>query len=712
MAKRKSLAYMLILAGIILPPALMFAISADLPHVFFFTLCGMALSLAMRKPVAYNDRSVIYSLVLALVMAALFDLVFPMRDNRLGYISVFFHPNLLVPFLLYLAVCVSLFEPHERGLGIISACAMVSLMFGGDVFNTHIVGERLPFCAPLVTNIYTVYKVMVGFEILMLGLGLMYWVLPSSRREGVWERRRRTALRAAVFALALLLGLGGLYVYEKNEAAVRRFENYLLRLGVRKFMDQGRGRIEFSREVNLNLTSNAEMQRDFSVIVLRVRGESPPGYLRGRAYLLYGGGQWWSVNTDAGVTFNESVHGGMIAYKTYELEGTKKQTALKKFDVFPASRFSTDRLLLPGNFESVELIADTVTCDGQGSVEVKEWVRDGAYSYYVPEPRQEAAWNLPSPPKLADYLQTPENLWETLDGVNKEIYKNAKPGLKDSERIARLLEYFRGNFKYSLDTKPEAGIDPVAGFLTRTRAGHCELFASATALLLRRQGIPCRYITGFMCEEKHPSEAYYVSRVGNAHAWLEAYPADLGQWKLVEPTPASGVPNYRHDWGMAERWRDRLGHMFNETLALLRRGVVARAIVNAASGVWNLFRDLLGDPVRGTLFVLLVLTTGYFIRKRLRRRRGIQAAALELPPGLERLRGAFMIFERRMGRRYGMTRAPGETVDEWMGRLEERAALSVELKALLSEYRALRFSGSEPSAAEVAKLRRRLRRTR
>ena len=147
----------------------------------------------------------------------------------------------------------------------------------------------------------------------------------------------------------------------------------------------------------------------------------------------------------------------------------------------------------------------------------------------------------------------------------------------------------------------------------------------------------------------------------------------------MEPTPASGVPNYRHDWGMAERWRDRLGHMFNETLALLRRGVVARAIVNAASGVWNLFRDLLGDPVRGTLFVLLVLTTGYFIRKRLRRRRGIQAAALELPPGLERLRGAFMIFERRMGRRYGMTRAPGETVDEWMGRLEERAALSVEL---------------------------------
>ncbi|MBT8330725.1 MAG: transglutaminase-like domain-containing protein, partial [Deltaproteobacteria bacterium] len=37
----------------------------------------------------------------------------------------------------------------------------------------------------------------------------------------------------------------------------------------------------------------------------------------------------------------------------------------------------------------------------------------------------------------------------------------------------------------------------IENFLTRSRSGHCEYFATATVLLLRQAGIPARYARGY-----------------------------------------------------------------------------------------------------------------------------------------------------------------------------------------------------------------------
>ena len=98
-------------------------------------------------------------------------------------------------------------------------------------------------------------------------------------------------------------------------------------------------------------------------------------------------------------------------------------------------------------------------------------------------------------------------------------------------------------------------------FLFRTRRGHCEFFATAMVVMLRSQGIPARFVTGFLGGEENAFEGYYVVRQSNAHAWVEAWFPDRG-WQVFDPTPASGRP------GAVER----------DLPLLFERGVGLRAV--------------------------------------------------------------------------------------------------------------------------------------
>ena len=66
------------------------------------------------------------------------------------------------------------------------------------------------------------------------------------------------------------------------------------------------------------------------------------------------------------------------------------------------------------------------------------------------------------------------------------------------------------------------------------RTGYCVYYATAFVLLARHEGIPARYVQGFIVSpEKYTS----VKVTGNsAHAWPECYIRGLG-WVAFEPTP-------------------------------------------------------------------------------------------------------------------------------------------------------------------------------
>ncbi len=81
-----------------------------------------------------------------------------------------------------------------------------------------------------------------------------------------------------------------------------------------------------------------------------------------------------------------------------------------------------------------------------------------------------------------------------------------------------------------------AAEDPLLWFLTESREGYCQHFASAGTMLLRTCGIPARYCFGYLKRLK-PGTISELT-VQDAHAWTEVF--DGKYWQLLET--CVGIP--------------------------------------------------------------------------------------------------------------------------------------------------------------------------
>ncbi len=140
--------------------------------------------------------------------------------------------------------------------------------------------------------------------------------------------------------------------------------------------------------------------------------------------------------------------------------------------------------------------------------------------------------SLDSPPNNDD-LQIPAEERPAI----KEIIKQLHIQDQSSQKILpQLQSFFEKNFTYSLNLSVDkSNLTPLSGFLLKTRSGHCEYFATATALLLRALGIPTRYAIGYSVHEFSPLENQYIVRSRHAHAWTMVY-LD-GKWTAFDTTP-------------------------------------------------------------------------------------------------------------------------------------------------------------------------------
>ncbi len=131
------------------------------------------------------------------------------------------------------------------------------------------------------------------------------------------------------------------------------------------------------------------------------------------------------------------------------------------------------------------------------------------------------------------------------EGITPQIAELAKQVMGEGEaaaRIRRVEEHLLQEYSYTSDFVGRSGESPIEDFLFNHRSGHCELFASAMVLMLRSEGIPARFVTGFLGGEYNPLEDYYIVRQQNAHAWVEAFTHAEG-WKVYDPTPPEGRPS-------------------------------------------------------------------------------------------------------------------------------------------------------------------------
>lgn len=127
-------------------------------------------------------------------------------------------------------------------------------------------------------------------------------------------------------------------------------------------------------------------------------------------------------------------------------------------------------------------------------------------------------------PEEDNFLEKVVENWELKD-------------LTSQERVSKVREFFTKGFTYSLNLKGNGKYSsPLEDFLFESRTGYCELFATATTLLLRKAGVASRYVTGFVVAEKSELENKFIVRERHAHAWSEAYLN--GRWIVVDTTPA------------------------------------------------------------------------------------------------------------------------------------------------------------------------------
>jgi len=245
-------------------------------------------------------------------------------------------------------------------------------------------------------------------------------------------------------------------------------------------------------------------------------------------------------------------------------------------------------------------------------------------------------------------LALPHQEQATLQQLAQELGLIGQP---PTVAAAKVRAFLLGQFRYSLNLpKPAAGLTALETFLLRSRAGHCEYFATAAVLLLRTAGVPARYATGFSVSEYSPLEGSYIARRRHAHAW--ALIRLEGRWRDFDATPPDWMSfeEARAPWhqGLGDLW-DWLNHQFSR---------------------WR-WRETTGDEgdnrwLWGLAGLLAVILFWRLLRRqRVRRSPPEKSAPAIIQPGAES--PFYRVLDQLAV--YRGSRPPGETLERWLRRI-------------------------------------------
>ncbi len=248
----------------------------------------------------------------------------------------------------------------------------------------------------------------------------------------------------------------------------------------------------------------------------------PPELLHRASYNAYAGAAWIA----RGTVFLP-VDGGRDQ-RWPLMAGASTPVSPKRVTIHDYSARPNPVLSLPTGTAAIEgLKAITVQRNALGAVQI---VRDPGYFSYAAALAGEYAFEGPPTP---DDTRVPQKEREAFHAVATELGLTPARG---DEAVTQVKQFFANGYRYATYQKdvPLVG-SPIVDFLHRSKSGHCEYFATATALLLRAGGIPARYATGFAVTEKSERENAWIVRTRHAHAWVRAYVN--GAWIDIDTTP-------------------------------------------------------------------------------------------------------------------------------------------------------------------------------
>jgi hypothetical protein len=296
---------------------------------------------------------------------------------------------------------------------------------------------------------------------------------------------------------------------------------------------------------------------------------------------------------------------------------------------------------------------------------------------------------LGSPPDETD-LVVPQQEAAAISEIVQKLQLTSKSPREIMETVA---SYFRSNFGYSLVLNSDGtNTTPITDFLRHSLSGHCEYFATATVLLLRKAGIPARYATGYSVNEGSALEDRFVVRERHAHAWTLAYidgawhdfDTTPSSWRSIEAEAASGWEPILDIWSWCVfkfsewRWREKEGGIAKymwwlliPLIFLLGRRLYSRKVVTPFRPAEDLSRA-------------------------------------ELKPGAN---SEFYLIEKKLGES-GFRRNPWETLSRWIEKIEESESSLVStesLRSILELHYRYRFDPVGITQAEKSELESKVR---
>lgn len=315
----------------------------------------------------------------------------------------------------------------------------------------------------------------------------------------------------------------------------------------------------------------------------------------------------------------------------------------------------------------------------------------------------------------AELLQAPAS--DVLRDLVKEKLGGVDPA-QDPEGAAVAIErYLKGSeFSYTLELEG-GGERPVENFLLRRKKGHCQVFATAMAILLREAGIPTRFVTGFAGGEIGPFGRYIIVRGQNVHAWVEVWCGPAKGWLTFDPTPMDGIPTVtrvsplqrvKQAADAVEFFYDRYILSFGqgdqvELIRIVREatGVLADVARRAAARAREALVGFAGArvPPAAALPLLLVVAAGTILFL-IRRRRSRPWRTRGLTPASAAYRRLQRALERS-GARLTPASAPAETLVA-ARRFGRPAAVPAE--KIVASYLRESFGGIATDAEEQSRL--------
>jgi transglutaminase-like putative cysteine protease len=492
-------------------------------------------------------------------------------------------------------------------------------------------------------------------------------------------RSRRTVATGLILLLAVNVGWIVASVLYRHVELLNYMPVWLWRAGSSlETPIENTAYVGFSTSGELSSILAIKGEQD-TTVALRILSDSNPGYLRARAFDLYGPSTWVDVSHGEAIEpTQKTTLGGYFVGRMNQFRLSRRtDVRTREMMVRHESRIP-DAMFTPLGTQVVEAPLPVLMYDDDGIVSAEPGRMAMNYRVTYADPLYAP------PPAPRPMLNVPAQLDPRVRALADRIFAGCTT---TAEKIKAVVDHFQANYTYSLGLTVPPGRDKLEYFLLEASTGYCEYFASGAAILLRLADVRTRYVTGFLVTERDPDGQGWVARNMDAHAWVEAWDEESRQWVIVEATVREGLAAVSKD--------EEPGGTGGLSRYLLLGGLLDYLYEYGLFGVLAWALQFYGLPA--TAFLLATTFAGIswwlYARARARHRRHAQRAPAPEIVALHKLLARM----DRCVRPAGLRRGLDETLQVFAQRLLAKEAgdgLWTNVSNWYLEYADLRYSGS------------------